>query len=178
MVIGLLGAIILAKKGIRPEAVLNSIHASSPSKRFHDSQFGVTFQYPKEWEQQYVSPNIVLFSGKNVTMTLVLSRRKEAETLEQFTKKNSEEIIESSRNAGFVVDMEQARPLLLSSLPAQKISYHTKKEGVLIDGIQVWTVEKKMEYIITFAAPSEQFGAAVQTFDNVLQSVRISPGKE
>ena len=176
IIISLVGAVVMVLSGKNPAQIRNIAILSPGEGVFQDTSLGISLRYPKEWEQHYVPPNIVLFSGKDgvSTMTLTVQKRKEEETLEEFSKKNSEEIKTSGTENHFSVETQEISDMTIDSHAAKRMRYHLRRDGKNIDGVQVWTVEKKMEYIITFAVPSEQFETAVQTFDNVLQSVRIS----
>ena len=174
---GVIGVGVAVYRGAKIDALDAIMRSVTSSQRtFHDTEFGISFRYPRGWEQQYVSPNIILFSteGAGPTMTLVLTKRKEAETLQQFREKNVQEIQESASSAGRKIEVEPVQEKMLGKLSAEQFMYHIQESGVSIDGIQVFAVNDKKEYILTFAARHDTFPAAVQEFDSVLKSVRIN----
>lgn len=176
LIVGMIGVGVAMYRGADVGVVENVLRSVTPSQRtFHDADFGISFRYPREWEQQYVSPNIILFFGEGAgpTMTLALTKRKEAETLQQFGEKNVQEIRESAADTGKQIEVGDIQPKMLGRLPAEQVTYHAQEGGVSIEGVQVWAVDDKKEYSMTFAARQEAFEAAVHTFDSVLKSVKI-----
>ncbi|MDP2630180.1 MAG: PsbP-related protein [Candidatus Uhrbacteria bacterium] len=176
LVVGVIGIGVAMYGGAKIDAVENIIRSATPSQRtFHDSEFDISFRYPREWEHQYVSPNITLFSGEGAspTMTLVLAKRKDTETLQQFRERNLQEIQESAAGENEQIDIEPVQQVRLGELTADRFLYHAAHNSVPIDGVQVWAVNGKKEYIMTFAARHDAFQTAVQAFDSVLKSVSI-----
>jgi|GEM_PF-3091986 len=175
----LIGAGVLMLSGKNPSDFRSTVIPTFGKGTFQDPSLGISFRYPKEWEQRYAPPSTVVFFGTGgvPTMTLAVQKRKEGETLEQLSKNNSEEIVTSGRENNFIVITQKIDDWMVDARAGKRMEYRFQHDGKVIRGVQIWTVEKKMEYIITFAAPSEQFEAAVQTFENVLQSVHISEVK-
>lgn len=176
LLVGVIGVGIAMYKGTKIGVLETIIQNMMPAERtFHDAEFGISFRYPREWEQQYVSPNIILFFGEGAgpTMTLVLAKRKEAETLQQFGEKNVREIRESAADANKQIEVGHIQKKTLGRLPAEQFTYRAQEGGGSIDGLQVWAVDDKKEYSMTFAARQEAFETAVQAFDSVFKSVKI-----
>jgi hypothetical protein len=170
-----LGVGIAAYTGMSADGLADIFRFRSSFSVFRDAAYGISFRYPKEWKWTYVPPNNILFrSGDGVVMTLALSKRKEAETLQEVGEKNRKEIFESSQNEGIAVEMEPVIFRFLSSLPAESFIYHTAREDARIDGMQVVAVKDTKEYSMTLASPHDRFAAAVQTFENVLESMQIT----
>lgn len=174
VMIGVAGAL---RQGLTIDRLEDSIRDGlNPSQNvFRDTEFGISFRYPKNWKERFVAPDMILFSQEDgeATMTLVLKKRKEAETLQQVTEKNLQEIEDSSTSVNQKGDIDGVLHTYLGSLAADQVSFHTMKNDVRIDGIQMWTVQDTREYFVTFTARSDQFKTAVQTFDSVLQSLQI-----
>ncbi|MBI4599865.1 hypothetical protein HY732_02995 [Candidatus Uhrbacteria bacterium] len=175
LLVGMVGAAIVFFRGVKPD-VLENVFAGleSPTRVFRNAEFGISFRYPREWEERFIAPNGILFSGKDgTTLILVLTKRNNEESLDEMTEKNIRELQESAVSAGTNIDKEAVEPILLGAQPARRFAYHAQKNETPIDGIQVWTVNGTKEYIMTFASPRDVFSAAVQTFQNVLESVEI-----
>ncbi len=176
-VIVIIGVAVAGQKGMPINTLEQSVRDSISSSQniFRDKEFGLTFRYPKEWKERFVSPDMIRFSqdGEDMTMTLVLTTRTDAETLPEFTEKNIQEIKESAASVGQTIDLGEARPSMLGSIPALRIDYHANQKGLPVDGVQIWAVKDKKEYILTFAARKDVFKTAVHIFDSVLQSLQI-----
>lgn len=167
------GVIVLFGKG-GTFTLLNEQGAGAADiKRFHDRELGISFTYPRAWESAYLGPKMVRFSGERSTMILAVTEMKEEYTLEEYTKKNLQEMTENAEHDGFTLVLEESLAVLFGGHEGHRISALLGKDEQVLRATQLWNVIGKKAYSLSFSAPLGQYDDAVQAFENVIQSLRI-----
>ncbi|MBI4252561.1 hypothetical protein HY623_00045 [Candidatus Uhrbacteria bacterium] len=153
----------------------NTLKPSTGLAVFDNRDFGISFSYPSEWKKEYPSKTMIRFSQDPVAM-IFEGKELDAQkirTLAKYTKENLSEIAESAEASGFTYVLEESAPAMLGGKEAHRISVLMEKEWHTLRVVQVWSIVNDRIYAVSFSAPLNGWPTAVQSFENVLQSLKI-----
>lgn len=167
--------VILTLVGVGVVIFLNPSNQSAAQAVFRDREFGISFSYPSEWKKEYSSKTMIRFSKESIAMIFEGKKMdaKKTYTLDEYTKENLREIAESAETSGFTYVLEESVPATLGGKEAHRIFALMEKEGHTLRVVQMWSISGDRIYAISFSAPLNDWSAAVQSFEHVLQSYRI-----
>lgn len=167
--------VILTLGGVGIVIFSNQTNPSPALAVFSDSDFGVSFSHPSEWKKEYPSKTMIRFSQESIALIFEGKKMdaKKTYTLDRHTKENLREITESAETSGFTYVLEESAPATLGGKEAYRISVLMEKEGHTLRVVQMWSISGDRIYAISFSAPLNDWSAAVQSFENVLQSLKI-----
>lgn len=167
--------VILTLVGVGVVLFSNQANPSAAKAVFRDRDFGVSFSYPTEWKKEYLSKTMIRFS--QVPIALIFEGKKidakKTYALDEYTKENLREIAESAEISGFTYILEESAPATLGGKEAHRVSALMGKEGHTLRVVQMWSISGGRIYMVSFSAPLNDWSAAVQSFEKVLQSLRI-----
>lgn len=167
--------VILTLVGVGIVIFSNQTIPASPQAVFSDRDFGVSFSYPSEWKKEYPSKTMIRFSKESVALIFEGKKMdaKKTYTLDQYTKENLREIAESAETSGFTYVLEESASATLGGKEAYRISVLMEKEGRTLRVVQMWSISGERICAVSFSAPLNDWSVAVQSFENVLQSLKI-----
>ncbi len=167
--------VILTLVGVGIVIFSNQANPSAAQIVFRDRDFGVSFSYPSEWKKEYPSKTMIRFSQEPIAL-IFEGKKMNAEktyTLDTYTKENLREVAESAETSGFTYVLEESASATLGGKEAYRISVLMEKEGHTLRVVQIWSISDGRIYAVSFSAPLNDWSAAVQSFENVLESVHI-----
>lgn len=167
--------VILTLGGVGIIIFSNQANHSAAQAVFRDRDFGISFSYPSEWKKEYLSKTMIRFSKESIALIFEGKKMdaKKTYTLDQYTKENLREITESAETTGFTYILEESMPATLGGKEAYRISVLMEKEGHTLRVVQTWSISNDRIYAVSFSAPLSDWSTAVQSFENVLQSLKI-----
>lgn len=145
-------------------------------KTFRDAKYGLSFSYPNDWKEERLPFGMVRFTRGEDEAPVMIVQTSEQETkrsLTEYTKETMAEIAESSERDGFTFILEESMATTLGGREAFRISALMERDERVVRSVQVWSVVEGRVYLFTFSAQLTVFDDSVQTFENVLKSVKI-----
>ena len=144
---------------------------------FRDRANGLSFFYPSTWKKEYLPFDMVRFQTPDEHAAMIAQVKKmqkeKLRTLQEYTWENLSEIVESAEHDGFTFVLEESIPVKLSGRDGHRISTVMEKDEQIIRAIQLWAVVGDRVYSFSFSAALTEYDSAVQSFEDVIQSVTI-----
>ena len=152
---------------------------AGPMQSYENTKAGVRLTYPKGWIKSENVPGALVAFGvpeekanldmvENV-MVVVQKLPPEVPTLEKYTTMYEAQRKKDPVGTQTIVSKET----MLGGLPAQLIVCLSKKGGLDVEFLQVWTVKDNKAYLLTYGAVRDKYANFLKEAEGIIASLKF-----